>query len=611
MVPWNRRSSKINDRKVHTMSSSDTHQTSRTSIQMTKLPDGSWQKLSADFCGTLPTGDYLLVVIDEYSRYPEVEILKSTSAKATIPKFDKIISIYGVPIEIKTDGQEFKEFSEDLGFSHRKITPLWPKANAEAERFMRTLNKAKRNVVSCTLQKDKQLYYSNLLYKYKHNPKESWQTINRILGRGHNKSSISSIRQNDNIISGSNEIAETFNEYFSTIGDKIANSVDSGNTHFNSYINKSSTTFEFDTVSVDKVLHSFHAFSSSKAIGVDKIPIKVLKLSIAIIAPSMTKLFNYAIQNGVFPRDWKVAKVIPLHKKGPKNLLDNYRPISILPAISKAFESILYEQLHGYLSNASILSKCQFGFRRYHSTTTALLDSTNQWYSNMDKGLLNIVAFLDLKKAFDTIDHEILIEKLNMYGVKRHSLGLLESYITNRSQKCFINGTLSHSKPIKCGIPQGSILGPLFFLVYINDLPNCLEYCTPRMFADDTTLTVCGKSTHEISSAMNHDLNNVNDWLMANKLCLNLSKTEYMLIGSRHSINNLVDNPCISVDGELLNRVIVTESLGIHIDQFLSWDFYIEKLTKKISSGIGAISRLKPFACRNTLISAYNALVQT
>ena len=191
--------------------------------------------------------------------------------------------------------------------------------------------KTARNVVSCTLQKDKQLYYSNLLYKYKHNPKESWQTINRILGRGHNKSSISSIRHNDNIISGSNEIAETFNEYFSTIGDKIANSVDSGNTHFSSYISKSSTTFEFDTVSVDKVLHSFHALSSSKAIGVDKIPIEVLKLSIAIIAPSMTKLFNYATQNGVFPRDWKVAKVIPLHKKGPKNLLDNYRPISILP----------------------------------------------------------------------------------------------------------------------------------------------------------------------------------------------------------------------------------------------------------------------------------------
>ncbi len=120
----------------------------------------------------------------------------------------------------------------------------------------------------------------------------------------------------------------------------------------------------------------------------------------------------------------------------------------------------------------------------------------------MDKGLLNTVAFLDLKKAFSTFDHKILIEKLNMYGVKQHSLKLLESYITNLSQKCFINGTLSHSKPIKCGIPQGLVLGPLFFLVYINDLPNCLKYCTPTMFADDTTLTVCGKSTHEISSAM-------------------------------------------------------------------------------------------------------------
>ena len=139
---------------------------------------------------------------------------------------------------------------------------------------------------------------------------------------------------------------------------------------------------------------------------------------------------------------------------------------------------------------------------------------------------------------------KLLIPLIIKLSSKQHALKLLESYITNRSQECFINGTLSHSKPIKCGIPQGSIMGPLFFLVYINDLPNCLKYCTPRMLADDTTLTVCGKSTHEISSAMNHDLNNVNDWSMVNKLCL--------IIGSRHNINNLVDNPCISVDGKLL-----------------------------------------------------------
>ena len=327
--------------------------------------------------------------------------------------------------------------------------------------------KTARNIVSYTLQNDKKLYYRNLLLKQKHNPKESWQTINRILGRSQNKSNtITSLKVGENVISHSNTIAETFNEYFSTIGEKIANSGDSGNIHFSSFVRKPPTNFEFNTVSVDKVLHSFLTLSSSKATGIDKIPIKILKLSANIIAPSMTKLFNYSILNGDFPHDWKIAKVIPLYKKGLKTMLDNYRPISILPAVSKAFENILYDQLYSYLSNSGILSKYQFGFRRHHSTSTALLDSTNQWYSNMDKGLINIVAFLDLKKAFDTIDHEILIKKLQMYGVEQRSLKLLESYLSNRSQTCFINGSFSKCKSVRCGIPQGSILGPLFSRVH-------------------------------------------------------------------------------------------------------------------------------------------------
>ena len=162
----------------------------------------------------------------------------------------------------------------------------------------------------------------------------------------------------------------------------------------------------------------------------------------------MTKVFNYSILNGVFPHDWKVAKVIPLFKKGLKTMLDNYRPISILPAISKAFENILNDQLYGYLSNSGIFSTNQFGFRRYQPTSAALLDSTNQWYSNMDKGLINIVAFLDLKKAFDTIDHDILIKIFHMYGVEQHSLNLLKSYLSNRSQTCFVNRSFSNCKSV-------------------------------------------------------------------------------------------------------------------------------------------------------------------
>ena len=175
------------------------------------------------------------------------------------------------------------------------------------------------------------------------------------------------------------------------------------------------------------------------------------------------------------PHDWKIARVIPLHKKGSRNLLNNYRPISILPIVSKVFEKVLYEQLYNYLIADNLLSNKQFGFRRFHSTTSALLESTNGWFVNMDRGLLNIAVFLDLQKAFDTINHDVLLKKLDLYGLETSATSLLKSYLENRRQICSGNGALSREKNITCGIPQGSILGPLLFLVYINDLPNSLK----------------------------------------------------------------------------------------------------------------------------------------
>ena len=165
----------------------------------------------------------------------------------------------------------------------------------------------------------------------------------------------------------------------------------------------------------------------------------------------------------------------------------------------------------------------------------------------MDRGFFNIAVFLDLQKAFDTIDHDILLKKLDLYGLDKPALNLLKSYLTNRIQMCSINGTISCPKIVTCGIPQGSILGPLLFLIYINDLPRSLEYSFPRMFADDTTLTVSGESIHDVEVAINHDLANVKQWLSANKLSLNLIKTEYLLIGSRHNISKLSVGPNVFV----------------------------------------------------------------
>ncbi|CAB4030539.1 Hypothetical predicted protein, partial [Paramuricea clavata] len=176
-----------------------------------------------------------------------------------------------------------------------------------------------------------------------------------------------------------------------------------------------------------------------------------------------------------------------------------------------------------------------------------LLFSTNEWFINMDRGLFNIAVFLDLQKAFDTINHDILLTKLDLYGLQKPSLNLLGSYLANRTQMCSVNGALSGTKLVTCGIPQGSILGPLLFLIYINDLPNSLEYSSTRMFADDTTLTVSGKSIQDVEVAINHDLTNVKQWLSVNRLSLNLVKTEYLLIGSRYNINNLLAAPNVFV----------------------------------------------------------------
>ena len=177
--------------------------------------------------------------------------------------------------------------------------------------------------------------------------------------------------------------------------------------------------------------------------------------------------------------------------------MDNYRPISVLSVVAKIFEKLIFEQLYEYLNNNNQITASQCGFRSLHSTLTALIEATDKWSINIVNKLLNGVIFIDLKKTFDTIDHTILIRKLQMYGVDQNGIKFFESYLSNCSQRCCVNGQLSEAVDLTCGVPQGSNLGPLLFLIYINDLPNCLETATPRMFANDTNITIAAKSLPE------------------------------------------------------------------------------------------------------------------
>ena len=398
--------------------------------------------------------------------------------------------------------------------------------------------KRARNQANNAIKQAKKRYFSDNLKTSKGNPRKTWNLINELTSRNTSKSSnILEIQVDNRTISTPGDMAEAFNDHFTNIGQVLAQEVPAAEVNPEFYLSHTDKAFCLKTPSLDVVINLLRNIDEKKATGLDMIPSKLLKMAASIVAPSLTAIFTKSIITGVYPTEWKMARVTPVFKKGVKSNLNNYRPISVIPVVSKVFEKIVYDQLYQYLNDNQLLSSCQSGFRSLHSTLTALLEATNSWSVNIDNGFLNGVVFIDLKKAFDTIDHEIILRKLSYFGADQATAKWFQSYLSNRTQRCNVNGNLSSASTVTCGVPQGSILGPLLFLMYINDLPNCLRVAAPRMFADDTSITLSAKTVADLKLAVTSELNNLTCWLRANKLSLNVAKTELIIIGSRQRLN--------------------------------------------------------------------------
>ena len=307
----------------------------------------------------------------------------------------------------------------------------------------------------------------------------------------------------------------------------MAEKIPTNNVDHLPYITPCTSRFAFKQISVEDLTNLLDKLGTKNAEGPDKIRNKLLKAAGCTIYESLLYTYNLVLVTGIFPDDLKQSIVTPIFKDRDKRECGNYRPISVISTIAKILEMLISNQLAFYLDDNNIIVTQQSGFQKCHSTETALLDMTDQYLLNMDKGILNGVLFLDLKKAFDTVDHQILISKLKIYGFEGVALNLFKSYLSNRIQKCRIQGVYSQPKKITCGVTQGFNLGPLLFLVHINDLPNCLEGTQASMFADDTSISSSGDSLLEIENKINNDLHNVNIWLEAALILLMIFFQEF------------------------------------------------------------------------------------
>ena len=293
--------------------------------------------------------------------------------------------------------------------------------------------------------------------------------------------------------------------YFCSVGkdlaDKIspvANPLLSGDFE----MNKAKAKFHFSAIEVQEIRDAFAKVKTAKSFGIDNISSYFLKLALPFIENSLAFMFNTSIQTSMFPDSWKIARVTPIYKNGDRADKSNYRPISVLPVISRLFEKLITNQVYQHMEDNGLFSSGQSAYLRLHSTVTHLLKNTDDWYNGLDLGKLVGLVFIDLKKAFDTVDHEILCQKLVHYGVQQRELAWFRSYLYNRKQFCRVNGVCSKTEGIEVGVPQGSCLGPLLFLIYINDLPQAVQNSAVSMYADDTSLCYQSSDINELNEAI-------------------------------------------------------------------------------------------------------------
>lgn len=441
--------------------------------------------------------------------------------------------------------------------------------------------------------------------------KTTWDIINK------NKTNIpkdiiDSLKIDNKYVNNPQEIANSFNNFFV---DKIQ-PINSSNSNTNIKINKCNNSIFMAPSTPQDVLKIIKDLKNTNSVGHDEVSTKVLKYVADIICVHLSFIINLCISTGTYPDKLKISIIKPLFKKDDKESMNCYRPIALLSIFSKIFEKYIYEQIYNFLERHNILTHEQKGFRRSKTINMAIFDFLKNIYNKVDTKVPICAVYCDMTQAFDYVSHDILLNKLEAYGIRGNVLKLMESYLKNRTQyteitRININKKCeetfnSHNRKVMFGVPQGSVLGPLLFIIYINDLPLVTKYPI-TLFADDSTVTVDSKGNASHEDEINKTIQSLIQWMNNNNLKINIAKTKIMYFSQRIETPNFK----ISYQGTLLDTVATAKFLGIIIDKNMNWKTHTEELTKRVSSSAYALYRLSAIIDTDAIITAYHGIVES
>jgi hypothetical protein len=460
-----------------------------------------------------------------------------------------------------------------------------------------------RNSITKKIKLLKKEYYSSLTDIHQNNPKKFWKEIKKIMPNKINTSSL----PNDMTV-------EELNTYFGSIGRDTVKLISGITDNKQLFWKGPKSIYNFSMVFTDSatVAKYLKVLGNNSNIDIHGMDSKLLSISAPVISSQICHIINLSIAQGNIPDDWKVARVTPIYKgKGNKDEPGNYRPISVICHIAKIMEKIIHAQLIKYLTIHDFISIDQSAYLKNHSTQTSLHRVIDDWLENINEGLLTGACFLDIQKCFDTIDHDLLLAKLECYGIKDNELNWFHSYLSRRSQRVLSNGSLSKACDLQIGVPQGSILGPLLFLLYVNDIGNFVidGYC--NCFADDTIIYVSGKTVEEVTAKLQTCLEGVEEWYKGNRLKVNASKSNIMLVGSSQKLNS-ADKSIFKImyESENLQMITNVKYLGVKVDECLSWKPQISNICKNVAPKLALMRRLQSQVPRSTLEQIYKSYIQ-